>query len=92
MTLLNLAYNTITQVPAELAALTGLVGLGLEGNQLIGVPRDFRTVNPSSYCALYDNPNFSCTNVGAGTTCCISNNNCDDPPSEGLSGGPCTTG
>ena len=85
---LVLSSNAITSVPSELATLTGLVGLALESNQLTGVPTDFRTFNPSGGCFLYGNPGFSCANVGAGTTCCIAENNCG----EGLSGGPCYTG
>ena len=88
LTKLDLESNAITAVPSELAALTGLTYLGLGSNQLTGVPTEFRTWGPSSYCDLYNNPGFSCANVGAGTTCCTTNNNCG----EGLSGGPCYTG
>ena len=75
-------------MPTELAALTGLTSLVLRGNQLTGVPTEFRTFNPSGACYLFANPGFSCANVGAGTTCCTSRNNCG----EGLSGGPCYSG
>ena len=88
LTYLDLDRNAITSVPTELAALTGLTYLDLDRNKLTGVPEEFRTVNPSSYCDLSVNPGFSCANVGAGTTCCTTNNNCG----EGLSGGPCYTG
>ena len=56
----------------ELAALTVLERLYLNDNQLTGVPTEFRTVNPSRSCSLYNNPGFSCANVGAGTECCTS--------------------
>ena len=56
------------------------------------------TVNPSADfgCLLFNNPGFSCANVGAGTSCCTGamtptdpyNNNCG----EGLPGGPCYAG
>ena len=74
LTYLRLANNTISSVPTELAALTGLVELHLDFNQLTGVPAEFRTVNPTYRCYLYDNPGFSCANVGAGTSCCTSGN------------------
>ena len=64
-------------MPTEIGALTGLESLDLFSNQLTGVPTEFRTWGPSSYCDLYDNPGFSCANVGAGTTCCTANN-CGD--------------
>ena len=88
LTSLNLPVNAITSLPTELGDLTSLEVLALEDNQLTGVPTDFRTFNPSGGCFLYGNPGFSCANVGAGTTCCIAENNCG----EGLSGGPCYTG
>ena len=84
---LDLQSNAITSLPTELGALTGLEGLGLWDNRLTGVPTEFRTWGPG-FCQLYDNPNFSCANVGAGTTCCTTSNNCG----EGLSGGPGYTG
>ena len=74
LTSLDLALNTITSVPAELAALTGLAVLFLDANQLTGVPAEFRTWGPSSNCLLSDNPDFSCANVGAGTSCCTADN------------------
>ena len=91
--ILDLEGNAITSLPTELGALTGLAYLGLSDNQLTGVPTEFRTfdfwtVNPSNFCDLSGNPGFSCANVGAGTSCCIADNNCG----EGLSGGPCYTG
>ena len=100
LTSLYLSGNAITSVPTELAALTGLRILDLRGNQLTGVPAEFRTVDPyddyddSDSCYLSDNPEFSCANVGAGTSCCtggdgqFGGNGCG----EGLSGGPCYTG
>ena len=88
MKTLLLNENAITSLPSELGALTGLTYLDLDRNKLTGVPEEFRTVNPSSHCALSVNPGFSCANVGAGTTCCTTNNNCG----EGLPGGPCYTG
>ena len=85
-----LGSNAITSLPSELAALTGLEFLGLGGNQLTGVPTEFRTWGPMGVCELYDNPGFSCANVGVNTSCCTGyfDNNCG----EGLSGGPCYTG
>ena len=62
--------------------------LGLYDNQLTGLPTEFRTLKPSTFCVLSGNPGFSCANVGAGTTCCNADNNCG----EGLSGGPCYAG
>ena len=96
LTTLDLGSNAITSVPTELAALTGLFLLSLFNNQLTGVPTEFRTWGPVGGCDLYDNPGFSCANVGAGTSCCTGatgdfgrpGNNCG----EGLSGGPCYTG
>ena len=98
LTFLGLNMNAIPAVPSELAALTGLRYLGLGSNQLTGVPTEFRTWGPSVLCDLYENPYFSCANVGYGTTCCtgrteymfwnIFGNNCG----EGLPGGPCYTG
>ena len=88
LTYLDLAYNTITSLPTELGALTGLERLYLNFNQLTGVPTEFRTLDPSGFCDLSDNPGFSCANVGAGTSCCNSFNSCG----AGLSGGPCYTG
>ena len=89
---LKLSDNAITSVPTELGALTGLTFLRLDSNQLTGVPTDFRTWGPSEICWLFDNPGFSCANVGAGTSCCTGDvqfgNNCG----EGLSGGPCYAG
>ena len=46
--------------------------LYLNDNQLRGVPTEFRTLDPSNVCALSGNPNFSCANVGVGTSCCNS--------------------
>jgi len=73
-----------------------LPALELSDNQLTGLPTEFRTWGPSSYCGLYDNPGFSCANVGAGTTCCTGELLPDELPGngcgEGLSGGPCYTG
>ena len=94
---LGLANNAITSLPAELAALTGLETLSLantlpNGNQLTGVPTDFRTWGPSSYCYLFDNPGFSCANVGAGTKCCSGDGPEGNGCGEGLPGGPCYTG
>ena len=60
-------------LPSDIAALTGLVVLGLYENQLTGVPAEFRTWGPSN-CFLFDNPGFSCANVGAGTSCCDERN------------------
>ena len=60
----------------------------LSSNQLTGLPTELRTWGPLGYCALPNNPGFSCANVGAGTACCGSWNRCG----EGLSGGPCYTG
>ena len=74
LTLLDLNTNSITSVPAELAALTGLERLGLYANQLTGVPTEFRTWGPSNSCNFFNNPNFSCANVGVGTRCCTSSN------------------
>ena len=70
LTKLDLDSNSITSVPSELAALTSLENLFLYNNQLTGVPNEFQTWGPSGFCYLADNPNFSCANVGAGTTCC----------------------
>ena len=100
MKTLLLNENAITSLPSELGALTGLTYLDLDRNKLTGVPEEFRTVNPSSHCALSVNPGFSCANVGAGTTCCTGatnpffggpGNSCD-VFGEGLPGGPCYTG
>ena len=86
--LLYLGNNALTSVPTEIGALAGLEVLNLRDNQLTGVPTEFRTWGPSFICVLSGNPGFSCANVGAGTSCCIADNNCG----EGLSGGPCYTG
>jgi len=51
--------------------------LALDNNRLSEVPTEFRTLDPLNFCNLYDNPGFSCANVGAGTTCCTANN-CGD--------------
>ena len=75
---MNLGYNAITAVPSELAALTGLRYLNLAGNQLTGVPADSRTWGPSDVCLLCNDQGFSCANLGAGTSCCGSHNNCGD--------------
>ena len=89
LTGLGLAVNAISSVPTELAALTGLGTLNLYNNQLTGVPTEVRTLDPSGFCDLSGNPNFSCANVGADTSCCTADNNCG----EGLpGGGPCYTG
>ena len=89
---LDLYGNAITSLPSELAALTGLTELELSYNQLTGLPTEFRTWGPSSYCAFYNNPGFSCANVGADTSCCtgegLYGNNCG----KDLSGGSCYTG
>ena len=92
LTELVLFNNTITSVPTELGALTGLTALYLNNNQLTGVPTDFRTVNPTDGCYLFNNPGFSCANVGAGTTCCTGADRLDNNCGEGLPGGPCYTG
>ena len=78
--------------PTELAALTGLAELDLRDNQLTGVPAEFRTWGPSSTCYLFDNPGFSCANVGAGTSCCTGDDDFGNNCGEGLSGGPCYAG
>ena len=96
LTYLELFLNAITSVPTEMAALAGLTYLDLDNNQLTGVPAEFRTWGPSNACILFNNPGFSCANVGAGTSCCTGatnpfggqGNNCG----EGLSGGPCYAG
>ena len=96
LTILYLQDNAITAVPSELGALTGLTYLDLADNRLTGVPAEFRTVNPPESCDLSNNPDFTCANVGAGTSCCIGaeddygdvGNNCG----EGLPGGPCYAG
>ena len=95
LTRLNLDFNAITSVPTELAALTGLEDLFVGGNQLTGVLSEFRSVDPSEECDLFNNPGFSCANVGAGTSCCTGATNPAGGPGncgEGLSGGPCYDG
>ena len=79
-------------MPSDIQALTGLVGLVLEFNQLTGVPTEFRTWGPSRFCYLSGNPGFSCANVGAGTTCCTGATAFGSGCGEGLPGGPCYTG
>ena len=74
LTYLDLDSIAITSVPSEIAALTGLRVLNLSNNQLTGVPTEFWTVDPSVACALYGNPGVSCANVGAGTSCCDTDN------------------
>ena len=74
LTLLFLNDNAITALPTDIGALTGLTVLRLQDNQLTGVPAEFRTWGPSAFCSLYDNPGFSCANVGAGTSCCTADN------------------
>merc|ERR1712216_118554 len=88
LTNLQLSRNAIKSVPTEIVALKGLTYLTLYNNQLKGVPTGFRTFNPSRACKLHLNQDFSCANLGAGTTCCIGGNNCG----EGLPGGPCYMG
>ena len=64
-------------MPTEIAALTGLTWLDLGYNQLTGVPAEFRTWGPSKSCFLSRkgfSKGFSCANVGAGTSCCTSDN------------------
>ena len=90
---LYLNSNAITSLPTEIANLPGLEYLDLSGNQLTGVPAEFHTVDPSFACYLFNNnPDFSCANVGAGTSCCTGavtyGNNCGAT----LSGGPCYAG
>ena len=89
LTLLNLGTNAITLLPTELAALAGLVELDLTFNQLTGVPAEFRNVDPTNGCYFFDNPGFSCANVGAGTSCCTGDELFGNFCGEGLSGGPC---
>ena len=74
LTILRLDNNAITSVPTELGALTSLFTLDLYANQLTGVPTEFRTWGPSQGCTLFANPNFSCANVGVGTSCCNTDN------------------
>ena len=90
----SLYGNAITSLPTELAALTGLTYLDLRGNQLTRVPAEFRTVNLSDGCYLFNNPGFSCANVGASTSCCTGRDLFDqgNDCGEGLPGGPCYTG
>ena len=76
LTLLDLSLNVIASLPTEIAALTGLTKLYLYDNQLTGVPAEFRNVNPPNGCYLFNNPGFSCANVGAGTSCCNTAGNC----------------
>ena len=87
LTLLDLREHAITSLPTEIGALTNLEILDLGDNQLTGVPAEFRTVDPSdpdaddydffSYCYLFNNPSFSCANVGFDTSCCTQRN-CGD--------------
>ena len=77
LTRLDLYRNDLTSVPTEIGTLTGLTWLDLGGNQLTGFPTEFRTWGPAGFCNLYNNPGFSCANVGAGTRCCTSAN-CGD--------------
>ena len=74
---LVLPNNAITSLPTEIGALTGLVALDLSFNWLTDVPTEFRTVNPSTFCYLFNqfpDPEFSqasiCANIGADTSCC----------------------
>ena len=91
---LDLCCNALTAVPSEIAALTSLTELYLDGNQLTGVPAEFQTLDPS-ICTLNDqvtaNPlvpaDFSCANVGPGTSCCTTDN-CDDTATCGVPAPP----
>ena len=74
LTVLELPYNAITAVPPELADLAALTYLDLSKNQLTGVPAEFRTWGPTGICRLFNNPGFSCANVGVGTSCCTADN------------------
>jgi len=79
---LELGFNSLETVPSEMAALT-LDTLNLEANNLVEVPEEFRTVSPRNECKFNANPtsillpDFSCANLGAGTSCCTIRN-CGD--------------
>ena len=88
-----MSRNNITAVPSELAALTNMLYFDLDDNQLTGFPTEFRTWGgPSDRCLLFDNPGFSCANVGADTSCCTGDVYLGNGCGEGLPGGPCYTG
>ena len=83
---LDLDENAITSVPTEIGALTGLTDLRLANNQMTGVPAEFRTVDPAAVCSLFNNPDFSCANVSAGSATCCTANNCPGGTSTCYSG------
>merc|ERR1712118_378255 len=80
--------NALTSVPSDIGALTGLEKLGLNDNQLTGFPTEFRTWGgPSGTCYLFDNPGFSCANLGADSSCCTGEVFLGNGCGEGLPGG-----
>ena len=55
VTYLNLSYNTITSVPTELGALTGLTSLGLSGNAITSVPTELGALTGLKFLGLRNN-------------------------------------
>ena len=79
LTDLRLSRNALTTVPSEMAMLVNLEVLFLDNNRLSAgeLPTEFRSVDPSDVCTLYDNINdgqIDCANVGINTACCDSDN------------------